>query len=102
MTFRDATRIRKLHATRKYRQKELALRADCSPALVSLILSNRAYHDPTYQPLRRYHPRHGKLVDVPITELRRARAQGRTLAEIGARFGATRQAVAARLRSSRL
>jgi hypothetical protein len=66
------------------------------------VLANRFHHDPNYRLLRRYHPRHGKLSGLTDAEIRKARAEGHTLAEIGSWVGATRQAVADRLRRSTL
>jgi transcriptional regulator with XRE-family HTH domain len=100
LTLTNATRLRQQYATGKYRQRDLAFRADCSTALMSLILSNRAYPDPDYRPVRRYHARAGKLTSVSVSEVRRARARGRTLADIGKHYGVTRQAVASYLRSA--
>jgi len=97
VTLAAARRLRKAYATGRYTQHELAARYGIALWTARRIITGQLLPDPdyTYQRPRRRKP-DAKLAGL-VSDIRRLRAAGHTLAAIARLVGATRQAVHQRL-----
>jgi len=97
VTLAAARRLRKAYATGRYTQRELAARYGIKLWTARRVIIGELLPDPgyTYHRPRRRKP-DAKLAGL-LTDIRRLRAAGHTLAAIAKLVGATRQAVHQRL-----